>query len=505
VSSWGKIFCLALGLGLTAELWAAGNGVCGGRPLPRDQSRKWRNHYLGCSGDSSNFLREPSLMPEADRKVWGNLAQKARVLQDPEYRAQMQALGHKLPLIEWSGTLTYETTEYWDWTAWEWGQHPSCGCDEKTTCYTDKEGKEHCTTVCIDRECFHDVDYSESRHCSTETMPFDARYRRPTTAEWGPKVPGITYYDELPNKYDLLPGESEVAQIFNGSGATMRPYGAVGDPWNTYDIQVTPNSLACVYGGGGYHLTMNIETVGRTKKRSPNPFRMPIDRFKKPIEPIEWTINHGNPVRLLFSDASAVVIGSLARNSRAFGREAEIAEAEAEQSRKVLGNDEAEVKQKNEEGFDKDTHFRLRMIKILPRLQRDVRVTQNMYGRGAEFGMGAKSENYEVELSGFFHSSGPWGENIWKLVSGNVQPGYAYEFRISMYQKGVPFYYQEEDFYVGGENNWYSKELPVFFEIPADAPDLRDGRQKNFEYYQLPWYQKTPDKFIRAWWAMFFE
>lgn len=512
VRKWGIILLLGLcqGILIPAELQAKGDGVCGGRPLPRDKDRKWRNHYLSCSGDSSSFLRESVTLPEADRKKWMNLAQKARVLRDREDRRAMQALGQKLPPVEWSGTLVYETTEHWEWTAWEYGQDPVCGCDKKEICHTetDKDGKkvEVCETVCIDRFCYHDVDYRESRHCSTESLPFDANYRRPPVTEWGPDVPGITYYDELPNKYDLLPGEAEVAQVFNGSGTTMRPYAAVGDPWNEYRFQVTPQSMACVFGGGGYHLNVTIDTVGRVKKRSPNPFREPINRFKKPMEPIEWTINHGMPVRLLFSDASAVIIGSLANNSRSFGREAEMARAEAEESRRVQGNDEASVKQKNEEGFDKDTRFRLRMIKILPRLQRDVRVTENLYGRGAEFGLGAKTEHYEVDLQSFYHASAPWGEKFWQqFVSGHVEPGYSYEFRISMYQKGVPFYYQEEDFTIGGENNWYSKELPFSFEVPKDAVDMRNGPQKLAEYYQKPWYQKTPDKFIRAWWGVFFE
>lgn len=507
----GKFILLSLGLCLTAELWASGNGVCNGRSLPSDRDRKWRNHYLACSSDVSHFLREPMLLPEADRKKWADLSTKARALKNKEYREEMQALGQKLPLIEWNGRLLYETVEHWDWTAWEYGADPVCGYDEHTTCYTDKDGKEQCTTTYTMRSCWHDVDHSESRHCSNEVLPFNANFHRPTTQQWGPDAAGVTYYDELPNKYDLLPGESEDVQIYNtgnglfSSGDSMKPYVAVGDAWNKYKFDIQPTSMACVFGGGGYHLNVIVYTEGRTKKRSPNPFRLPVNRFGKDVEPIQWTMDHSMAHGLLFSDASAVVISSMARNSRAFGQEAEIAKAEAEQSRKAVGSNQKEVKEANESGFDKDTRFRLKLIKVID-WARDVRTTENFYGRGAQFAKGAKSEHYEVDLQDFYHASGPWSDRLWHWVTSNAEPGYKYEFRLSMYQKGVPFYYQEEDFYVGGENNWFSKELPIAFEIPTTASDHRGGTQKLADYYgKGVGHKLNPMNFVRAWWSFFTE
>lgn len=525
-----RLVALVLFTVLAGEALAAGNGVCGGRPLPSGKTREWRNHILVCSQNASHFLREAVWLPEEDRKEWSRLNRLARVSDSVENRKKMQLIGRKLPDIKWTGQILYETVEHWDWTDWVYGADPSCGYDEHEDCTTDSQGRKHCHTVRTMRSCWHDEDQHESRHCSNEVMPYESEFLRPNLSHWGPS--GVSdskgkYYDELPNKYDLLPGESEDIQIYNTGGGvegffysgnqTMVPYVVIGDAWNKYEVNVHPNKMACVFGGGGYRLKVAISTEHRIKKRSPNPFRAPVNRFGKEIEAVQWDLNNGvrvSPYEVKLSDASAVMIQSIARNSRAFGKAGEIAEAEAEASRRVQDTSAEKVKENNtrlfdsksdDDGFDKDTNLRLRLIKILPRLQRDVRTTANLYGRGAEMGKGATADHYEIELSEFWHASGPFNDKWWHGITARVEPGYKYEFRVSMYQKGVPFYYQEEDFTIGGEDNWFSKELPIPFEVPANATDLRSGTQKLAEYYQKPWYQKGPISAARAWWSFLFE
>lgn len=527
-SLWIAPLLVGLTLSGAGNVWASGNGVCGGRSLPPSQDRQWRNHILVCAQNVSHFLRESVWLNEGDREEWDSLNRVARALEATENRKKMQALGQKLPLIQWKGEILYDTVEHWDWTEWTFGTHPSCGYDEHTTCYTDKDGKEQCTTTYEMRACWHDEDRHESRYCSTESLPYDAHFVRPALAEWAPGVEQkkFRYFDELPNKYDLLPGESEDIQIFNTGGGiegffysgntTMAPYVAVGDAWNKYTPVVSPSSMACVFGGGSYHLDVALHTEHRIKKRSPNPFRDPVDRFGEPIEAVQWDLNNGirvSPYQVKLSDISAVTIQSLARNSRSFGKAGEVGAAEARQSRKIQGIDSAEeVRETNSRvlsggesgGFHKDTHLRLRLIKILPGvLQRDVRTTENLYGRGAQLSKGATGEHYKISLSDFWNASGPFSDKLWKSFSARVEPGHHYEFRVSMYQKGVPFYYQPEDFTLPGENQWFSKELPFEFDVPKNATDLRNGRQKLAEYYQKR--NKMPWEFVRAWWAFIFE
>src|SRR5690606_30791958 len=124
--------------------------------------------------------------------------------------------------------------------------HPSCGYETVTVGYDD-DG--NAITETRMRSCLHDEARHETRHCSDEVMNYEANYERPDLNVWGPGTsaddrgidPLKRYHDIIPNKYDLLPGETESIQIYNTSGnfslfdsgsTSLEPYVEFGDPWN---------------------------------------------------------------------------------------------------------------------------------------------------------------------------------------------------------------------------------------------------------------------------------
>ncbi|MBY0370966.1 hypothetical protein K2X33_09785 [bacterium] len=515
---WTKSLLIVLSLVCLAvpeAAWADGAGVCNGRPLPKGKTRRWRNHELRCTSNSDTYVRQPIPF---DVKEWRHYENLWRKLGKAEHRQKMQAIGQNQPLIQWGGQIPYQTVEHWDWTDWVYGADPVCGYDEHTTCYKDKDGQEHCTTTYTMRSCWHNEDEHESRPCSNEILPFNAEYVRPSIQQWGPSVEG--YYDILPNKYDLLPGESESVQIFNttsgwtGDGNGLAPSASVGDPWNEYDLQVRfrhgAKTAACVYGGGGYHLDVAVHTVGRIQRATPNAFRAPIDRFGREIEALNWVLGENGerakPYELKLSDASAVLIAAMSRVSQS-----EVlanAKAKLGQATNVKTEDLREFQASEELGFWKDTRVRLRLKHIIPFSilgpERDVRVTANFYTRGAEVAIGANSEHYQIDLNETYQASGPLFPEFWKSFSFNFEPAQQYQFLVSMYQKGVPFYAQDCDdpetstwwncrLGLRGENNWYSKELPLDFAIPASAPDQRSPLQKLSDFQGKPMKRKIQD------------
>src|SRR5438105_3822139 len=87
------------------------NPVCRGRAIPRDRDRNVSSHRLECSSASSRFVREPQKLSRADLDAWRNLKRNPKL----ENRKEMQKIWQKLPLIQWSGHLNYETVEKWTW------------------------------------------------------------------------------------------------------------------------------------------------------------------------------------------------------------------------------------------------------------------------------------------------------------------------------------------------------------------------------------------------------
>jgi hypothetical protein len=466
-------------------------GACGNRPLPSDKVRRVRNIHLECGSGVDHYIRTAT---NFDYSMWSKLEKLGS-------RDEMQKLRQNEPVPQWRGVIPYATIEVWDWTDWVYGAHPVCGYDRvcSETCSTDSEGRRSCHETCHDvmRSCWHDEDRHEERHCSNESVLYEAHFVRPPLSQWNPKTPG--YYDVIPNKYDLLPAEVEDVQIFNNNrqSTTMSAVTEVGDAWNEYRFSMvyeeTGGSRAECRFNHTYKMKVAIHTEKRINdKQTPNAFRIPVDRFGKPIDPLAWTeaANSKNqtvrtePDQIRLTDASTTLITAMARQTRKFDAERIEAKMESGQGRNAKPEDVEEIQKKS--GFWKNTKVRVRLFQDV-KWGRDIRWTHNLYTSGSEV---ADDDQYRINLHGndtghdLYRASGPFSDGIWNGLSVTLRPDKTYRLLVSMFQEGVPFYKQEGKW--SSENSYYSKELPLEFKTDAHY-DARSMWQKFINFQGEKW------------------
>ncbi len=460
-------------------------GVCGGRVIPSDKVRNFRNNYLTCGSGADLYRR--SFVP-FDYTAWENL----EIAGD---RDAMQAFRQKEPLIRWKGAVSFETIEHWDWTDCVLGQDPECGfheeCHDETVTKTDSDGKTYSDTeeVCITvmNTCYHDENESESRFCSDERMDYEAQFVRPTKKEWNPK--SLNYYDIIPNKYDLLPGEMEVINVFSNArtDTKVKPTVEFGDPWNVYRTKLTilNNGHDQIYCKMNNPINLKVEifTEARiTEKNTPNTLRPPVDEAGKERSPIKFlnqiakggSLARVKPRAIELIDASYTMIASMARQSRLFDSTLENAKQE-----NGLGETQTPEKYVSEKakatrsGFFKDTQIRVQLYKM-ENWSRDVRYTHNLFTNGS---VSSSMGFYDINLIGngtketdLYRASGPISDRYWEHISVDLPPDRNFELSVAMMQKGVPFYKQPKS-----ENeieSCFSKDLP----IPFSSSDQVDER-----------------------------
>ncbi len=473
---------------------------CRGRQIPSGKTRQLSNLRLECTSNSSHYIRGSG--QGFDFHKWNTLLMQEGSEAAQKYRQEAEAL------IEWTGSIPYQTVEVWDWVDWVFGHHPSCPPE---VTYVDEpvynaEGKQIGTEqrrVETPKPCWHDEPRHEEEFCSSEIMHYAANFRRPTILEWHPPKVGEKlhdepirrYYDVIPNKYDLLPGEVEDVQIFSNSGqrSTISPNGTVGDAWNKYSFQISfedgphsrrgDTSVRCNHDVT-HKINVTVNTEYRIKKQTPNAFRMPVDAFGRDVAPIKWLtgtskkgveVEHAKPREIHLSDAAHVMIRTMARQAREL-------DAKLEESRQKSGEgggiDAAAQKEMKDEfkkgGFFKQTQVRVRLMEYARFVLTPRRKTHNLYLSEEDV---ALDEYYQMRLGGeakeddLFRASGFITDKGFNNRTTNLRPGMKYEFRISMYQQGVPFYNQEGESFFKGESSCYSKELKIPFVAHKEIDD----------------------------------
>ncbi len=484
-------------------------GPCGGRALPRNKVRKYSNVRLECSSNSSHYIRSAQ---NFDYDSW-NAIERDPVYSAEEKRKKMQEFRHQNDKpIEWDGAIPYSTHEVWDWVEWYYGpDRAACGCTNHchTTCSTDDKGNRHCEEhcTCVTNSCWHDEPRHEVQHCSEEVMKYKAHFVRPSTQEWGPHLK--EYHDILPNKYDLLPGEVENVQLSNSSGrsATLSPNMEVGDAWNKYvpeiNIKETNQARASCEFNKTYNLELGIHTRKRLIKKTPNAFRVPVNKKNNKPDALDWKLTVKDskeiktiPASIKLEDVSATMIAALARQSRNLTADLENAREKAGLNSNTSTKEVAKLQEKTQ--FWKNTQVRVRLFEI--RFGRDMRPTTNLYTNDIK---AAQKGQYEIDLHGeglsesLFRSSAPFFQSFWAKLPVHLRPDKDYELLISMFQKGVPFYEQDCESskkWFCGEGDFYSKELPIGFHTP-DGQDERGFVEKVIDFIGASLWQKVTGQF----------
>lgn len=482
--------------------------ICPGRSLPASQTRGRTASSLTCSGSVDHFVRKPQEIPDYGR--WQALISTEGAKSEAAFRLRQQQSE-----VKWSGRIPYSTIEEWGWIACELGTSASeCGtdrvCKTEPHSYTvnDCDAQNNCTsrtvtesrTVCDDvaRTCYYDVRRSASQHCSSEVMTYDARFAR--DPKWNVSHP--SYSEFIPNKYDLLPGELEMIQTFNGQGRMLSPNLKIGDAWNKYSV-----SSAKINGGGSTtdcrpnnkaHVEFEIHTVERLVKPSPNAFQLPVDHAGKSLRPLEWAVDTDSgekvrPIRLKLTDSSAALVKLMAQQSQA------VSSREKAKSDLGLGQNSDKmdlVTSKAAEGFYKNTVLRFQLKEdqwyrttsfTKPRFIRDAEAVTLGNLRLSKIQALRNSDYWDIplndsDLGSNIYSYDKWLPKALGVSERGLKPLQRYVLSLSMYQQGVPFYLQICDenqaklnpqTCAKSESDVYSKpiELP-FWTSKADARPL---------------------------------
>lgn len=498
--------CLALFAGVffsSSHVFAAGSGVCFGRDLPDGKTRKWHAHRLVCVPEVDHYLRTTTPF---DMNGWLDIEDKG----GSDVRTKMQQFRQDAASqIEWSGSIPYSTVEEWVWVEWVYGYHFSCPSHTET--YRDSDGKTQTRTV--QPPCWHDEDRHEERHCSNEVMDFSAEFIRPSLQSWGPHIKD--YYDVIPNKYDLLPGEMEDVQIFSNDSkdTKLSPTVAIGNAWNKYQPTVRfkegGTSRTCKPTRGPIHseIVVTVNTIERIKNRTtPNTLRIQTDEDGKRMNPLVFEQAQaksgkfvtGNIEKIRLADVSTEVIKEMARQSRKFTAVREIEKQEKGEGRntdlegaKEFGEAAAATKR----GFWKSTQVRVRLKENVP-LEVDRYATRDYMTSATNItrNRGYEIEPYKSDESGkdLYRSKGLWANDSGlNAVDVGLQPRTNYYFEISVFQEGVPFYRQDAGFF--GDARFSE---PLVIEFKSSDYDERGSLQKLADFQAKPGWKKIWDLFF---------
>lgn len=502
--------------------------LCKGKRLPKDRVRLKARQRLECTSNSDSYLRNHQ---DLNFDEWAGMGMGRT--DKREARFEMQKFrARQQEDVKWQGQIRYNVVEVWEWEECYYGTDIECGdytvCEEVEQ--EDGSTREECMTYTC--SCWHDVTRHESRHCSSEVMSYEGEFVRPdygheiqsnkipvenpSTKAWNPDHKD--YYDIIPNKYDLLRGETEILQTYSNreQSTSLRPYLHIGDAWNDYStslsIDGSGDSVQCRQGAS-HHLTVKVNTIGRPKaakaKRSPNPFRVPLDIGGEKMDIFGFQLRSDSDGNLVKAKPSMIrlmdIAGQMLETMSEQSQEFNVDVAKAKITTDQLGNLTEEERQKSlakSKAFLETTTVRIKLRQVRWGLDREmidpykVNELDVKISDGREFLDGVEqdvslSEIYEIDLNDEFYvpSSylGALGQRMAALLGGGkleFRPGEDYYFQVSAYRKGIPFYLQsckDDPTASWACDNWFTGRTDddVFskpFVIDFKAPESVDSR-----------------------------
>lgn len=262
-----------------------------------------------------------------------------------------------------------------------------------------------------------------SRRCNDMKVNVKVEFKH--DPKWTPA--DAKYLDLLPNKFDLLPGEREDLQLNLSTGQSLRPGISVRNAWNEYQAEVIPAEIRCDLGEKNFNL--GIHTLGRIKRKAPNPFALPEDQ--KPMVGLD---EKGRPRSLKLLDLARNLRLDQSMNSRRF--ESGVTGEES------IGSSEAG----GSKAFWVSTQFRMKLSKIdslgrkfavtLPNKfstdQTDVFDNEMLISLGGKGGMDRlyrPAGPLEFIFGGLYHYLGV-----------ELSPNTDYELEVRAAQREFPFY-----------------------------------------------------------------
>lgn len=292
---------------------------------------------------------------------------------------------------------------------------------------------------------------SVTRFCENQTMTYAVNFSK--DPNWKPSHP--QYLDVLPNKWDLLPGETEsVTALSNlGVSSTLRPQLVIDNAWNKYQVNVAPASISCKLGDRP-DVKIEVHTEGRIKRKSPNALAVPADETK-PLQFETATrtvrgntpyVGNGKPYRMNLQDTSRATVLMAAKQSRKYARPEGAPAQDPNAKANIVESKYTEGTVFNQ-GFWADTNFRLQMFRY-DRWNRKVKMNLPL-----KFSSQNKADvlgdKIEISLTGneglenFYRGTGPveWLLGaVWTRTGVQLTPGTKYTIQVRMLQRGFWFY-----------------------------------------------------------------
>lgn len=272
------------------------------------------------------------------------------------------------------------------------------------------------------------VSRQSQRSCAPQTVKVNVDYK--LDPNWNPK--NSAYLDILPNKYDLLPGESEIIKVKgNVAQNAVAPVLSVENGWNKYFTKIIPERLSCDINKKEF--TIEVHTESRIKRRAPNPFQLP-----EGTEALVGLDDKGRPNALKLVDSVRGIRLDASMNSRQFGQPA----AEEKSEPKNIGQSEAG----GSEAFWVGTQFRMSLYSY-DWQGRKVHVTlPNAFTTNKT---DVFRNEMEISLGGFggmdrlYRPAGPlqfiFG-GLYKYLGVELSPNTDYTLEVQAAQREFPFY-----------------------------------------------------------------
>lgn len=303
------------------------------------------------------------------------------------------------------------------------------------------------------RFCTWKTPVTMTRSCRNHKATYTVRYLK--DPQWKPgyvdsKSRVRDYNDLIPNKFDLLPGESEKIYTYSnmGSSSSLSPKMVIQSDWNNYKYSTQVRDRVCRYNMQP-HINYNVITVGRIKRKAPNVLAMPVGLDGSKMDPFANSFKDLDirPSKVEIQDHSRATMLAASQFSRTFPRPegAKARDQKIKAVYKVAAADPQMISSGLDMGFWVDTQFRVQMFRK-DKWGRNVRMTPAMKLNSNQVDT---FDNYlTIHLNDqmpnkFYRGTGPF-EGLfgwaWSGFGVELSPGRDYIIRVQTVQRGLPFY-----------------------------------------------------------------
>jgi hypothetical protein len=285
---------------------------------------------------------------------------------------------------------------------------------------------------------------SASRACKTHVAKYSVNYEK--DPQWQPgfvdpkDAARRSYIEILPNRWDLLLGESEIVDLSLMGGQSVVPgmkfRNGLPDheqPWNEYSFKSEPQSVACAFNMAP-EFKIGVLTHGRILQAAPNPLRVPKDALKFNLD------RNNRPEALELNDNGRGTRLKAAQNARNLGRSQGTDALYKDKDKDAKGTSASG-------GYWEETRFKIQMFRKDAK-GREVRVTVKPESYSYDQ-VDVFDDAVTISLEGkdgtdrFYRPGGPMEfifGRLYRAFNIELTPGQSYFIRVRVVSRGLPFY-----------------------------------------------------------------